>query len=108
MTNIQARLDRGLANAGWHLLFPEAHISIYLLMQMRRRTDFHPRSFRFEGMWTLEKSSIDVIKQAWHHSVPGSPLFQMVCYVRNTELAMKKWNKTVFGKVQDHIKDLRS
>lgn len=70
--NIQAQLDRGLANDGWRLLFPEAQI-FHLpaiqsdhkpLMIMRRKPDFHPRSFRFKGMWTLEKSSTEVIMQA--------------------------------------------
>lgn len=81
--NIQARLDLGLANDSWRLLFPKAHIFHLpaiqldhkpLLLKLRRQSEFHPRPFRFEGMWTLEKSSIAVIKRVWHSTLPGSPL----------------------------------
>lgn len=116
VANIQAHLDRGLVNAGWRILFPDAqlfHLPAFqsnhkpLLMRLRRKTGFHPRPFRFEGMWTLEQSSMDVVRLAWHADVPGSPLFQLVCSVRNTEVELKKWNKKVFGRVQDNIHELR-
>lgn len=108
MANIQARLDRGLVNEDWRLLFPDAqlfHLPVLqsdhkpLLMQLKRKVGFHPRPFRFEGMWTLDRSSYDVIRQAWHSDLSGSPLHQVVRGFKNFVVAMKRWNRKVFGQV---------
>lgn len=115
--NIQARLDRGLMTGSWQLLFPDAHLfhlpSLQsdhkpLLLSLHKKDVFRSRPFRFKGMWTLKKSSFDVIRKVWHSRVPGSPLDQVVTCPRHTEVAMKKWNIKVFGRIQVNIQDLRS
>lgn len=73
--NIQARLDRGYVNDTWRLRFPEATITHLpaiqsnhspLLLKLHTAKAFHPRPFRFESMWTLEQSTIEVIRSAWN------------------------------------------
>lgn len=76
-------------------------------MTLWRKSGFHPQPFRFEGMWTLDRSSTEVIRQAWNSIVSGSPLLQVVRCVKSIEVAMKRWNKRVFGRVHENIKDLR-
>lgn len=59
-------------------------------------------------MWTLEQSATEIICDAWNLPTEGSPLFQMVCSLKNTKLALKRWNKLVFGRVQANIIDTRA
>lgn len=114
--NIQAQQDHGFANDVWRLLFPEAtiiHLAAIqsdhrpLLLKLYKSEVFPPRPFRFESMWTLDQSVIDKIHEAWNTPIGGSPLHQIVCSLKNTKLALKLWNKTIFGRVQTLINDTR-
>ncbi|KAK4564707.1 hypothetical protein RGQ29_006684 [Quercus rubra] len=79
---IQERLDRGLGNAEWKLLFPTAeihhlpkvksdHCPIMLLMDPCEQKP--PKPFRFEQMWLIDPSFPSVVKQGRKAS-EGVPL----------------------------------
>jgi hypothetical protein len=82
--NIRERLDRGLANLAWILLFPEASISHLpatssdhnpiLLSTAGNQTPL-PKPFKFEEFWTRDLSSHSVIAEAWRLPVIGSAAF---------------------------------
>jgi hypothetical protein len=52
-----------------------------------------PKPFRFEAFWTRDKSSHDVVAQAWLSDVEGSPAFSLSRKWKNTKGALKVWNQ---------------
>lgn len=110
--NIQARLDRGFINGSWRLLFRDAtlsHLSSFhsdhkpLVLSTSYVDIYRPRPFHFQAMWTMDISSIEIVKNAWASNSCGSPLFQLAVSLKNTKLALKSWNKNVFGSLQQSI-----
>lgn len=80
--NIHARLDRGFINDSWRLIFADALLTHLpacqsdhkpLLLRLHKLPDLYPRPFQFEGMWTLDISSFNVISEAWNNPISGSP-----------------------------------
>ncbi|KAA3477308.1 reverse transcriptase [Gossypium australe] len=77
-TNIRERLDRGVANEEWLLLFPRGniqhltfsssdHCPILLNTDIPTFLTGH-RSFRFEAWWTIEDSFEGMIRKFWDSS----------------------------------------
>ncbi|KAA3480968.1 reverse transcriptase [Gossypium australe] len=74
-TNIRERLDRGVANEKWLMLFPSNSIQHLpysisdhcpLLLETNKRVTFTGgRKFHFEAWWTMEKSLENVIRESW-------------------------------------------
>ncbi|XP_016694556.2 uncharacterized protein [Gossypium hirsutum] len=77
-TNIQERLDRGVANTEWFRLFPEVEVQHLthtfsnhcpLLLDTRKDEDrVWNSNFRFEAWWLLEESFICEVKFLWENS----------------------------------------
>lgn len=108
--NIQERLDRCYANESWRLNFPRANILHLvaltsdhspLLLNTHPPTEFLPRPFRFETMWTLDPEAAVVIQDVWYKG------FSLVSKLKNTTVALKDWNRSSFGHVQTSIKQLK-
>lgn len=84
---IMERLDRGIANGLWRLLFPRATIthctrhasdqSPILLNTAGEKPTGTPRSFRFELVWVQDPSSHQAVKDAGKWNCQGSPTFQL-------------------------------
>nr|XP_048333636.1 uncharacterized protein LOC125423443 [Ziziphus jujuba var. spinosa] len=113
---IKERLDRGLANQDWLSLFSEAKISHLALEQSdhsplllyshenKKRRD---RPFRFLKAWTDDISSGEIIKKAWNEETRnGMEAHKLLRRLHNAEIALKRWNKSHFGFVQENIKRL--
>ncbi|MFQ6667115.1 hypothetical protein Gotur_033240 [Gossypium turneri] len=77
-TNIQERLDRGVANEEWLQIFPEFQIQhlphtfsnhcpllVHTKKECRERVH---KEFKFEAWWVLEDSFLDEVKNIWEHS----------------------------------------
>ncbi|KAA3471106.1 Endonuclease/exonuclease/phosphatase [Gossypium australe] len=95
-TNIRERLDRGVANVEWLLLFPMGNIhhlpystsdhcpilinidSSIILSGCRR--------FHFEAWWTIEESFEDVIREFWESS--SATLVEKLMHLH---IHLKKW-----------------
>lgn len=108
--NIQERLDRAFANGSWRTRYPNATITHLpashsdhkpLLFQSNPNLTKLPRPFKFESMWILHPDTSLIIHSAWNKS----PSF--LAHLKNTKVALKLWNSTVFGNVQNHIKTLK-
>jgi hypothetical protein len=83
--NVRVRLDRGVANTEWSLLFPNANVSHIFstcsdhkaLLLAVDRSNGGPRQrriFRYEIMWEREQDLQKVIEKAWLSRNPGKPV----------------------------------
>jgi len=106
-----ARLDRGLCNQEWRLLFEEAGvhhllqnqsdhcpilISLYAFVPLKQT--FKP--FRFQAAWLTHDRFTECLKENWRSDTPLYPhLFQL-------SEALTKWNREVFGNLYLRKKQL--
>ncbi|GLT65286.1 hypothetical protein SLA2020_377250 [Shorea laevis] len=76
--NIKERLDRGLSNHEWIIMFPNALVTHLpatvsdhspLLLSTNCDRPRLPKPFKFEEFWTRDLSSHTVIATAWSHSL---------------------------------------
>ncbi|MBA0731346.1 hypothetical protein Golax_025818, partial [Gossypium laxum] len=74
-TNIQERLDRGVANASWISMFPEVrvehlvhsfsdHCPIFVNTNKEDKWE-RTNQFKFEAWWIMEDSFVDEAKRLW-------------------------------------------
>lgn len=93
-TNIQERLDRGVANDDWVSLFPEYQIrhlphsfSDYcplLLITKREIKKVVQRKYKFEAWWVLEESFMATVRNIWSTST-GDLLHKLDCVRRGLQ-----------------------
>ena len=107
---VQERIDRACANQAWRDLFRRSqvihlsasysdHIPIMLTIQAnseeKRKKNF---ARRFEEKWASHPECRQVIEGAWRQRVEGgNPMFCLFQRIRNTRLALIKWEKRAFG-----------
>ncbi|KAL0378395.1 UNVERIFIED_CONTAM: LINE-1 retrotransposable element O protein [Sesamum radiatum] len=117
MTNIQSRLDRGVANAEWCLFYPKAHILNLspftsdhspLLLDTQPASVNRPRPFFFEEMWLQDFSCESLVADVCLAFVAGNPISQMHCLLRRLRTELRKWNRRVFGWCHDHINTIKA
>ncbi|KAG2693813.1 hypothetical protein I3760_08G113300 [Carya illinoinensis] len=102
---IRERLDRGIANTKWRLLFPDATIQHLV----SGASDHHPLLLNtFKEFWTKEPIIGTIIQEAWGKQVRGNPSFILYNKIKTTKEALKLWNKVHFGRIQENIKQLES
>ncbi|KAK3009505.1 hypothetical protein RJ639_013870 [Escallonia herrerae] len=113
--NIRERIDRGLANMAWCLLFPNAtvkHLPAHqsdhnpILLNTREINPPNPKSFKFMACWTRDNSSHYIVEHAWKIKAFGAPPFKLCQKIRNTRLALRTWNQNHFDNIQTKIKIL--
>lgn len=80
---IRKRMDRGIANSQWTLLFPHAKI-IHLLVNSSDHaplllntswSENSPKPFKSEESWARELGSLEFVKKAWNLPFHGSPAY---------------------------------
>lgn len=115
LANVRERLDRGVANVDWTLIFPNASV-----FHVPATTSDHnpilictnggpytlPKPFRFEAFWIREKTSAHIVAEAWNTPVVGSPAFKLCQKVKAVKQALRIWNKHHFGIIQDNIRQI--
>uniref|UniRef100_A0A2N9ETY0 DUF4283 domain-containing protein n=1 Tax=Fagus sylvatica TaxID=28930 RepID=A0A2N9ETY0_FAGSY len=90
---IKERLDRGVTNSMWRTSFPRASA---------------PRPFRFEAMWTKDPRCYGVINEAWKKEFVRNECFHLCKKQFHSTIALRKWNKEVFGHCQSRISEISS
>lgn len=112
--NIQVRLDKGMANGDWRLLFLDGMVTHLiaissnhcpLLLESKTTDRETPKPFKFKYMWIRAADVGQVITEAWNSKVKGQP-FQLISKLKKTKIALKEWNKSNFGHVQTGIREL--
>lgn len=108
--NIQERLDRSYVNATWKLNFAQSTVihlpAIHsdhkpLLINTMPTSDSPPKPFCFEAMWINHPDTSLAIEEAWNRSL------SFASRLKNTKIALKQWNKTVFGNIHVKLKHLK-
>lgn len=56
-------------------------------------------------MWTLEESVVSIVASSRNTDLRGTPLFKMSTKLKTLRVALKSWNKSIFGHVQTSSKD---
>ncbi|KAJ7959198.1 Endonuclease/exonuclease/phosphatase [Quillaja saponaria] len=114
--NTKISLDRALASSDWRLLFPGAVITHLpaicsdhnpIVLKTKGESNFIPRPFKFEAIWTRDNRSNLVVENAWRNSICGSPAFSLNYKLKKTKFALKDWNNNHFGRVQSRIQSLK-
>ena len=112
---IKRRLDRGIANISWRLVFPKASMSHLgaimsdhtpILLDTNPVEDFALRPFHFEAAWLRDERCLPVTEKAWDVAPRGSHFTNLYKKLVATRDALRKWNKEVFGRCQDRINAL--
>ncbi|KAK3017177.1 hypothetical protein RJ639_007120 [Escallonia herrerae] len=112
---IRERLDRGLANSQWCILFPNArirHLPAHnsdhnpILLDTFGNSFSDPKPYKFLSCWTRDRTCSTIVKHAWNIPTRGSPPFKLCQKIRNTRKALKTWNQTHFGHIETKIRIL--
>ena len=110
--NIKERLDRGVGNFEWKILFPMAEIHHLprvksdhcpILLDTNPLERKSPKPFLFEQMWFTDPYFSALIESSWHTSenIPSmsSSLSRFPCYLDFLTQRINDWNKTQFGNI---------
>ena len=106
-------MNRAFATAEWVNSYP--HYSLHnlpivdtdhgpILLNFEQLLPFRYRPFRFELMWTSHPNYKDIIRQAWEIQTKGSRAAQLFTKLSNVRKEAVKWNKLVFGRLDNDIK----
>ncbi|XP_035551714.1 uncharacterized protein LOC118349887 [Juglans regia] len=108
-----AKLDRVLLDANFLSLFPTAHClylprttSDHCPMVIEFLSDpfsYGPPPFRFQQMWVEHPDFMTLVQTIWSESVIGSGLFKLATKLKKLKVALRVWNKSVFGRTNTQI-----
>ncbi|KAF5449999.1 hypothetical protein F2P56_030387 [Juglans regia] len=112
------KLDRVLMDVPLIASFPNA---IYSYLQ-RTTSDHSPMDivfkmdpfsyglspFWFQQMWVDHPQFLMCVRQAWSVPVVGHGLTKLAVKLKNTKVALREWNKHIFGHTTMHINSLES
>uniref|UniRef100_A0A803QEM9 Reverse transcriptase domain-containing protein n=1 Tax=Cannabis sativa TaxID=3483 RepID=A0A803QEM9_CANSA len=110
----RARLDRGLANPDWRILFPNAiikHLSSTgsdhrpLLLDSTGGVRCKSRLFRYENMWARDPRCIWIVKEAWAQHFHDHPMINFHRKVKRTGHMLTRWNKSQFRHVKRQVEE---
>ncbi|KAF5472990.1 hypothetical protein F2P56_009642 [Juglans regia] len=68
---------------------------------------YGPTPFRFQNMWCTHPDFRKCVVEAWRDDVQGSGLVRLAAKLKRTKLAIRYWNRQVFGRVDHMIKQLQ-
>ncbi|KAL5543569.1 hypothetical protein UlMin_007353 [Ulmus minor] len=106
---IKAKLDRGIANADWWNLFPNADMKILphissdhspVVLNSEGCSSFARRPFRFEAIWTRDRRSHWIVEHAWAKGFHPNPSTRFCRSLYHTRRSLSFWNKYQFGKAK--------
>lgn len=117
LANIHEHLDRVIASSKWKMRFPNAEVVHHVAstsnhnpieLNLFYNPSPGPKPFRFFEAWSGDPRCSEVIKEAWNR-VNGTPPGVKFCSrIKRIEIALKRWNKEIFGFCQESIKDLEN
>lgn len=115
--NIKKHLDRGFANGDWKVLYPNVVVTHLtappldhkpILINLSPPSSNRLRPFRFEAMWSRDPSAVMVVEKAWQKGHGHLTFSYLVSKLKTTKIALKDWNKKLFGHLQSGIQKLKN
>lgn len=106
-----------MINSWFSIIFPKAwykylprkssdHCPIVLRFH-KEFPRYAPSPFRFQNMWCSHDSFRALLVEAvWREPIRYHGLLKLAAKLKKLKLALQNWNKTVFGRVDLHIKEL--
>ncbi|XP_035542106.1 uncharacterized protein LOC108997796 [Juglans regia] len=67
---------------------------------------YGPSPFRFQQMWVDHPQFLYCIRQVWSETVVGQGLSKLAMKLKKTKVALREWNKHIFGHTTKHINAL--
>ncbi|XP_041024617.1 uncharacterized protein LOC121265149 [Juglans microcarpa x Juglans regia] len=111
-----AKLDRVLLDANLMSIVPNVTCSYLprmtsdhcpmLIEFLKDPYSYDPSPFRFQQMWVEHPEFIDFVKSVWSVPVVGMGLFKLANRLKRVKVALREWNKRVFGRTNAHIASL--
>lgn len=115
--NIRERLDRGVTNPLWRVMFPNASVlhtpalvsdHLPLIINTEGQGPVSSRPFKFQAMWLREPGCLFTVARAWELVVDGSPARVLLQKIALVKKSLRQWNKQYFGFVKENISFLTS
>ena len=108
--NIKERLDRGLGNTEWNILFPRSEIHHLprtksdhcpILLESEPPTYKLKKPYKFEKMWLTDPSFLTLVENSWNSSAfipsPYSPISRLQHHLKFLTTNIIDWNKHHFS-----------
>ncbi|KAF5458666.1 hypothetical protein F2P56_022679 [Juglans regia] len=64
---------------------------------------YGPPPFRFQQMWVEHPDFMTFVQNVWSESVIGSGLLKLATKLKKLKVALRVWNKSVFGRTNNQI-----
>ncbi|KAF5477467.1 hypothetical protein F2P56_004104 [Juglans regia] len=111
-----AKLDRVLINNSFSARFQSAQYKY-----LNRKSSYHcplvvysdllfttysPSPFRFLNMWCLHNDFLPFVKEVWSTPDQTTGLMKLAIRLKGTKVALRAWNKNIFGRVEGNIRAL--
>ncbi|XP_040996123.1 uncharacterized protein LOC121242304 [Juglans microcarpa x Juglans regia] len=111
-----AKLDRVLLDANLMSIVPNVTCSYLprmtsdhcpmLIEFLKDPYSYGPCPFRFQQMWVEHPEFIDFVKSVCSVPVVGTGLLKLASRLKRVKVALREWNKQVFGRTNAHIASL--
>uniref|UniRef100_A0A803PXV1 Reverse transcriptase domain-containing protein n=1 Tax=Cannabis sativa TaxID=3483 RepID=A0A803PXV1_CANSA len=110
----RARLDRGLVNSDWRILFPNAivkHLSSNgsdhrpLLLDTSGGARCKSRTFKYKNMWARDPRCFWIVKDAWAQRLHHHPMIDFHRKAKKTGQMLKLWNQRQFRNVKRQVEE---
>ncbi|KAJ0088691.1 hypothetical protein Patl1_32423 [Pistacia atlantica] len=114
-TRSWARLDRALINIHYANRFPSACFEYLIqktsdhcpmLIAQKQEVGYGPHPFRFQNMWVTHTDFRRWVEEVWKEPTTFVGLRRLAEKLKKTKLALRAWNRKVFGHVGQNIKEL--
>ncbi|KAF4371083.1 hypothetical protein G4B88_003012 [Cannabis sativa] len=110
----RARLDRGLVNSDWRILFPNAivkHLSSNgsdhrpLLLDTSGGARCKSRTFKYKNIWARDPRCFWIVKDAWAQRLHHHPMIDFHRKAKKTGQMLKLWNQRQFRNVKRQVEE---
>lgn len=116
---VEARLDRGLVNASWQSMWPNARVTngttvgsdhSPVIVQCDPCVGKRKRIFRFEAHWAKDVECKEIVKRAWDKTRDGNSVERWNLKINEARSNLAIWSRNKFStrawKIQDMMNHL--